>query len=102
MILIYQILGGRKEFMVTQYDDEGKRQKAEKRAKKWLKLLKKGNFGPIMNAVDPIFNPVAFKAACQAKTADLTDEEVVWLEAYLKQCQKAVYDPIPEAASTGW
>jgi len=58
-----------------------------------------------MKAVDPpphtggIRDP-AFTVAC--RQAGLEDVEREWLRAYLEQCKKAVYDTIPDAASSGW
>ncbi len=85
---------------MTDYDLKVNRDKAYKRAQKMLMLFDEKNFGPIMNSVEPVQNEGAFKTAC--KNAGLAASEITWLWTYLKQCKKAVYDPIPEAATTGW
>jgi hypothetical protein len=86
--------------MTTDYDKEINRDKAEKRAKKMEKLLKAPHFAEIMNTVDPNPDKKAFRAACGK--AGLVSEEIEWLWTYLKQCTKAVYEPIKDAAATGW
>lgn len=83
------------------YEDDRTRQKAAARAAKMLKLFNKRTFESIMNAVDPppIKEP-AFTNACRA--ANLNDTEIAWLRAYLEHCSQALYEAIPEAASSGW
>jgi hypothetical protein len=85
------------------YDNARTRALARARALKWLNtkdLFNEQNFPAIMKAVDPIPNKNAFDIACQ--NAGLVPEETKWLWAYLKECNKAVYKPIPEAAISGW
>lgn len=93
---------------MSKYDNLNKQKLARKRANKLLKELfvkENGNsistnFSAIMKSVDPNPNKGAFTVAC--KNAGLEDSEVEWLWAYLKNCKIALYDPIPEAASSGW
>jgi hypothetical protein len=85
---------------MPKYEDENTRKLALKRALKIQKLFDKGKFAPIMNAVDPLPSPGTFRDACRA--AGLNDDEIIWLWTYLKECTHAIYDPIPEAAGSGW
>ena len=83
------------------YDDPVKRALALARAHKWVaELFKPKNFSAIMKSVDPIPDANAFTTACT--NAGLNADEIKWLWAYLKNCKFALYNPIPEAAQSGW
>ena len=83
------------------YDNDNARGLARARANKWLaELFKPQNFSAIMKSVDPNPDKNAFTVAC--RNAGLNADEVEWLWAYLKNCDSALYGPIPEAAATGW
>ena len=96
--------------MVNKYDDEANRQKALNRAKSMEKLFAKkikkegspdeSHFASIMKAVDPVFVDIAFSEACSE--AGLNAWQTHWLRTYLKNCDEAVYNNIPEAAASGW
>ena len=43
---------------------------------------------------------VAFTTACT--NAGLVAVEIEWLWAYLKNCKQALWNPIPDAATSGW
>jgi nitrogenase molybdenum-iron protein alpha/beta subunit len=95
---------GGDEFMTPtpDYGDSEIRRKATARAAMMMKLFNKNAFQKIMEAVDPppIKEP-AFTNACK-NFGKLEDSEIAWLKAYLENCKQAVYDTIPEAASSGW
>lgn len=77
---------------------------ARARASKMLsEIFKPHHFKAIMNTIDPTPNYNNFKAACQSPNGPgLSDEEVDWLWNYLQYCSQAIYQVVPEAASTGW
>lgn len=90
--------------MAPNYKDKKVRAAAAARAAKMMKLFSKPNFENIMEAVDPPGggdpNLGDFTDACNSAGLDQT--EITWLWAYLKECKFALYDPIPEAAMSGW
>lgn len=86
---------------MADYTDPNTRALALARAHKWVaELFKPQNFSAIMKSVDPIPDANAFTTACT--NAGLNADEIKWLWAYLKNCKFALYNPIPEAAQSGW
>ena len=77
---------------------------AMRRAVKMNKLFKEDNFDAIMTALykdeDDPARKTDFDAACDA--AGLTPEEKAWLWNYLEHCNRTYWDPVQEAAQTGW
>ena len=86
------------------YTDPTTRGLAIARAHRMLAIcFKPAAFADMMIALDPPTGDVEskFRDACDA--AGLKNKkEIDWLWAYLQHCTKAVYDPCPEAAQSGW
>lgn len=83
------------------YSDYANFALARARAQKMLaELFKPHNFKAIMNTIEPTPNYNNFQTACS--TAGLVSAEIDWLWNYLQHCEKSIYDPVPEAAASGW
>jgi hypothetical protein len=75
------------------------RELARKRALKFEKLFKSSIFDAIVSAAEAK-DEKAFREV--VKSPVMEPKEADWLWNYLQNCDSKYYNPVPEAAGTGW